>query len=110
MNKQLVPVLHAMQANDINQAAVSMLDTLLDRCTINLITQLTGVSRATLYRWLDEDVPLEQMNYTVAGWFILICETSPKVQLLLERGAFKHKRLAKRWLDNEGEQDEHTQA
>lgn len=105
-DKQLTPLLHAMQPNDISQAAITTLDTLLDRCTINLVTQLTGVSRATLYRWLDEDVPLDAVNHVVAGWFILVCETSPKIQLLMERAPLTHPRLAKRWL--EGEENEHS--
>jgi len=94
--------LHNMNPLDINQMALDTLDVLLERCTINLVTTLTGISRPTLYRWLDEDLPLDAMNYRDSAWFILVCETSPKVQMLLTRPPLSHPRLAKRIID-EGE-------
>lgn len=91
--------LHEMPATEINQAAIEMLDRLLEVGTLNLISDLTRITRPTLYRWLDADVELERMSHHVAGWFLVICETSPKVQALLKRGALSHPRLAKRVTD-----------
>lgn len=88
--------LHRMDANDINQAALRTLDRLLERCTLNMVTKLTGISRTTLYKWLDEDLPLDAMNYRDAAWFILVCETSPKVDMLLQRAPLSNPRLAGR--------------
>lgn len=91
--------LHAMQPDEINAAAVHLLGRLLDRCTLNLVCQLSGISRVTLYKWLDATVPLEAMNHRDAAWFILMAETSPKMQMLLQRGPLTRPRLAKRLLD-----------
>ncbi len=94
--------MHNMQPVFINQMAFDKLEELLTRCTLNLVTQLTGISRPTLYRWLDPDRSLEEMNYRDSAWFILVCETSPKVKMLLDRPPLSHPRLAKRLLE-EGE-------
>lgn len=91
--------MHSMQHVDINQIAFDKLNELLTRCTLNLVTQLTGISRPTLYRWLDPDLSLEEMNHRDSAWFILMCETSPKVQMLLTRPPLSHPRLAKRLTD-----------
>lgn len=91
--------LHEMEGADINQAACTLLEQLMQCASINLIAQLTRITRTTLYRWLDADVELERMSPQIAGWFILICETSPKLQALLQRGARSHPRLAKRITD-----------
>ncbi len=99
--------IHQMDETDINQKAYDMLLQLLECCTINLVSQLTRVTRTTLYRWLDPDRSLEEMDFKQAAWFIVVCETSPKVQLLLTRGPLSHPRLAKRLLEEEGN-DEHT--
>ena len=101
----LVNSLHNMERNDINQIAYDRLEALLLRCTINLITQLTSISRPTLYRWLDTERALEDMNYRDAAWFILVCETSPKVKMLMDRPPLSHPRLAKRIID-EGVENE----
>ncbi len=95
--------IHAMSHNQINQAAVTVLDRLLQRCTLNLVCNLTGISRTTLYKWLDEDVTLDEMNHRDAAWFILLAETSPKMQMLLDRAPLSNPRMAKRLLDDEGE-------
>lgn len=92
--------LHAMTATDINQEAVDLLDRLQEACTLHLISELTGIARPTLYRWLDVNRPLEAMDHRVSGWFILVCETSPKIQGLLKRGKLSHPRLAKRITDD----------
>ena len=91
--------LYSMQPIEINQVAYDKLNELLKRCTIHLVAQLTGVTRKTLYRWLDGNVTLEEMDYKQAAWFILVCETSPKVQLLLTRPPLSQRRMAKRLTD-----------
>lgn len=93
--------LHQLKDTEINQAALNILQWLLWRCSMNLITDLTGITRATLYRWLDPKRKLETINTRDAAWFILICETSPRVQLLLSRPPGKNPHLAKRMLDQE---------
>ena len=101
--------LHNMRPVDINQIAYDKLQELLARCTIHLVTTLTGISRPTLYRWLDPDRSLEEMNYRDAAWLILFCETSPKVKLLLDRPPLSLPRMAKRITDEvEGEDNEQT--
>ena len=97
--------LHDMQPEFINQMAYDKLNELLTRCTINLVSQLTRITRVTLYRWLDEDRSLEEMDFKQAAWFILVCETSPKVKMLLDRPPLSHPRLAKRVIE-EGENNE----
>ena len=84
-----------------NQMAIDKLDQLLQRATVNLVSQLTGITRTTLYRWLDTSLPLDAMNYRDSAWFILVCETSPKIQMLLQRGPLSHPRMAKRIIDGE---------
>ena len=42
------------------------------------------------------------MNHFHAAWFLLVCETNPKIRLLLTRGPMSHPRLAKRVIE-EGE-------
>jgi len=103
--RETVDNLHDMDATSINQLAYDKLNELLERCTLNLVAQLTRISRPTLYRWLDTDCSLEEMNYRDAAWFFLVCETSPKVQMLLTRPPLSHPRLAKRLLD-EGEDND----
>ncbi len=103
--RETIDNMYNMQPIDINQIAFDKLHELLERCTVNLVTQLTGISRPTLYRWLDADRSLEEMNHRDSAWFILVCETSPKVKMLLDRPPLSHPRLAKRLLD-EGEDNE----
>ena len=93
--------LHNMDSNDINQVALRLLDRLLERCTLNMVTKLTGVTRTTLYRWLDESLPLDAMNVRDTAWFIMICETSPKVQMLMQRAPLSNRRLAGRLIEEE---------
>lgn len=93
--------LHSMDSNDINAVAVKYLDNLLQRCTIHLVCDLTGISRTTLYKWLDESVELDAMNHRDAAWLILLYETSPKMQMLVQRGPLSNPRLAKRLIDGE---------
>jgi len=103
--KEKIPVhelVYEMDHNEINQAAIDLLYKLLDCCTLNLVSQLTGITRPTLYRWMDEKLPLDAMDYRQSTWFILVVETSPKIQALLQRGPISNPRLAKRLLD-EGE-------
>lgn len=101
--KKYLAELHKMQPVDINAAAVKLLDALLQRCTINLVSDLTAISRVTLYRWLDESIELEAMNHRDAAWFIMQCETNPKLVLLLGRAPLSNPRLAKRLTDEVGE-------
>jgi len=103
-------LLHSMDHNEINLAALALLDKLLERCTVNLISQLTGITRVTLYRWLDVEVPLESMNVRDAAWFIMLCETSPKLKMLLARAPLTNPRLAKRLTDAMTEQTEEDDA
>lgn len=98
--------LHSMEPADINAAACQVLARLLDRCTLNLVCSITGISRTTLYKWLDPDVPLESMNHRDAAWFIVMAETSPKMLMLMQRGPAMRPRLAKRMLDAETEKGE----
>lgn len=84
--KQRHTELHSMERNDINQLAVTYLDKLLQHCTLNLVQRIVGISRTTLYKWLDEDVALDDMNHYHAAWFVLQYETNPKVAMLLQRG------------------------
>ena len=106
--RDTIDSMHAMLPIHINQIAYDKLQELLTRCTINLVTQLTGVSRPTLYRWLDPNLALEEMNYRDSAWFILVCETSPKIQMLLTRPPLSHPRLAKRMLDEQEQQHDTT--
>lgn len=92
--------LHSMDRNDICAIAVKYLDNMLQRCTLHLVCDLTGISRTTLYKWLDSDVALDQMNHRDAAWFILLYETSPKMQMLVQRGPLSKPRLAKRLLED----------
>ena len=103
--RETIDNLHAMLPIEINQIAYDKLQELLTRCTVNLVTNLTGVSRTTLYRWLDPERSLEEMNPRDSAWFILVCETSPKVKMLLARPPLSHPRLAKRIID-EGESND----
>lgn len=91
--------LHLMSSVQINQAAVNVLEDLLERCTLNLVCDLTGISRTTLYKWLDPDVSLDEMNHRDAAWLIMLAETSPKVQLLMQRGPLSKPRMARRMLE-----------
>ncbi len=93
--------IHAMTNNQVNQAAINVLDQLLQRCTLNLVSDLTGISRTTLYKWLDEELPLDDMNHRDAAWLILMAETSPKMKMLLQRGPLSNPRLARRMLEGE---------
>ena len=88
-----------MSNDDINLAALELLDRLMQCCTLNLAHELTGISRTTLYKWLDDDVPLEAMSARDSAWFILQCETNPKLSMLLQRGPASHPKLAKRLTD-----------
>ena len=99
--RETIDNMHNMKPVDINQVAYDKLQELLTRCTLNLVTTLTGISRPTLYRWLDTACSLEEMNHRDAAWFILVCETSPKVKMLLARPPLSHPRLAKRLLEGE---------
>lgn len=102
--KEKVPlhqVLYDTDHNDINQAAIDLLYKLLECCTLNLVSQLTGVTRPTLYRWMDEKLPLDAMDYRQSAWFILVVETNPKIQALLKRGPVSNPRLAKRTLEGD---------
>jgi len=98
--RETIDKMHSMRKEDINQVAYDKLQELLECCTINLVAKLTGITRPTLYKWLDAEIAYEEMNHYHAAWFILVCETNPKVQMLLERGPVTHPRLAKRMLDN----------
>ena len=97
--RETIDNLHNMQPVEINQVAYDKLQELLERCTVNLVATLTGITRKTLYRWLDPERSLEEMDYKQAAWFILVCETSPKVQLLLHRAPLSHPRMAKKLTD-----------
>ena len=94
--------LHCMESDDINQAALTLLDRLLQRCTMLLVTDLTGITRTTLYKWLNESLPLDAMSTRDSAWFILMCETSPKLIMLLKRAPLEDIRKA-RHLVNIGE-------
>lgn len=91
-----VKQLHTMSPLDINQEAVRLLNKLLERATYNLISKLTGITRPTLYRWMSEDVEFEQMNFMAAAWFIVQCETNPKLVQLMSRAPLTYRRLAGR--------------
>lgn len=97
--EQIHPNLFAMNSEDINLAALEVLDNMLERCTLHLVCELTGISRTTLYKWLDDDVAVESMSARDSAWFILQCETNPKLVMLLERGPASHPKLAKRLTD-----------
>lgn len=99
----IIENLHSMTHAEICQAAVSLLVSLNERCSLNLITDLAGISRTTLYKWLDDSIPLESMNYRDAAWFILYCETSPRVKLLLERPPLSHPRMARKLIGEFGD-------
>ncbi len=94
--RQVHHSLYNTDPNMINQLALVKLEVLLERATVNLISDLTGVTRTTLYRWLDEDLPLDVMNHRDSAWFILVCETSPEIKMLMDRAPLSHPRLAKR--------------
>jgi hypothetical protein len=96
-----------MDRVDINRKAVELLDALLERCTLNLVSKITGITRVTLYRWLDESIALDDMNPRDAAWLILQCETNPKLVLLMSKPPMSKPRLAKRVIESElGEDNE----
>ncbi len=99
MSKQYKPPMHAhlyaTSTETIQLAAVELLDSLLDRCTIHLLSELTDITRATLYKWINEDLPLEAINKNLACWFILVCETDPRIIMLSERPPTQYQRYAK---------------
>lgn len=95
----ITPFLYSMDPDAIKQEALDILDKLLERATINLVSNLTNITRPTLYRWLNEDLPFSAMNVRDAAWFIMVCEHSPKVLMLLDRAPLKNPRLAKRLTD-----------
>ena len=97
--KLIHPELHNMQRTDISQAALDMLYALLECCTINLVSDLTSISRTTLYKWLDESIDLEAMSHRDSGWFILMCETDPKLIGVLARGPVSRPRMAKKLVE-----------
>ena len=97
--KLIHPELHHMDREDLNQEAVTMLDTLLECCTMHLVSELTGISRTTLYKWTDESVSLEAMSHRDSMCFILMCETDPKLIGVLTRGPVSHPRMAKRLVE-----------
>lgn len=105
----LVSRLHSMGEVEINEIAFQKLEHLLERCTMHLVTKLTGISRPTLYRWMDTERGLEAMNARDAAWFILLCETSPRLKMLMQRPPLSHPRLAGRLFqdaDTQGESNE----
>jgi len=105
---QTIKQLHEADADTIRQIALDKLDALLERCTINLVTQLTRISRPTIYRWLDESLDYEAMDWKDCAWFILVCNTSPKVKMLMDRPPLSHPRLAKRVIEEGEANDERT--
>lgn len=90
-----------MKPEVINQVAYDRLNMLLERCTINLVSSLTQITRRTLYRWLDPDRSLEEMDHKIATYFLVHCAFNGKVQMLMERAPLSHKRLAGRLLEGE---------
>ena len=96
-----------MQASpvEVNQCAYDMLQHLLTRCTINLVAMLTSISRRTLYRWLDADRSLEEMDHKIAIYFLVHCVHNRKIKMLFDRPPLSHPRLAKRIID-EGNDNE----
>jgi len=97
---ELLTQLHGLPPIEINQLALGKLNELLERCSVNLVSSMTGITRPTLYRWLDTDISYEEMDHRIAAWFILYCETSPKAKLLLDRPPLSHKRMAKRVIED----------
>lgn len=102
-SKPIHTLLHDMSHKAINQSALSYLYALLDRSTLNLVSTLTGITRQSLYRWLDPNLPVESISHRDAAWFILVCETSPKLQLLLSKPKATRPHLANRALKKEME-------
>lgn len=104
--------LHSMTSLEIQQAAYDRLQLLLTRCTIHLVQRLTHISRPTLYRWLNTDRALEQMDRCQCITFIVMFETEPKIRMLLERPPLKYPRLASRVIaeDTAEEGEQHEQA
>ncbi len=88
----------------INQVAFDRLNMLLERCNINLVSNLTGITRRTFYRWLDTDRSLEEMDHKIATYFLVHCAFNGKVQMLMERPPLSHRRLAGRVIE-EGDTD-----
>lgn len=74
-----------MEPVEINRLAVHKLVKLLNISTMGLIERLTGITRQTQYRWLDESRSYDQMDYHKAAWFILMLETKPQLILLQDR-------------------------
>lgn len=96
MTNPTLDKLHAMDQDAIAELAYRRLTHLMNRATIHLVSQLTAISRPTLYRWLDPERPLSDMNVRDCAWFILMTETSPRVKLLMQRPPMSHPRLAHR--------------
>jgi len=90
--------LYLMSPNLINATAVRYLNNLLNYTTLNLISELTGVARSTFYRWLDPDVNYDKMNHRDAAWFIVMYETMPQIELLLDKQPSRQ-RLSHRLID-----------
>jgi hypothetical protein len=87
--------LYSLQPIEINKAAIAYLDKMTDRAPLNLIATLTHVSRPTLYKWQDKNTPYDSINFKDAAWFILMCETNPKVKMLLDRPPLTRKHRAR---------------
>ena len=83
--KKILDQIHSMDPDDVKAHALVLLCDLLERSTMQLAHELTGITRATMYRWLDEELGYESMSIRDCAWFILLCETSPKLQMLLSR-------------------------
>jgi hypothetical protein len=93
--------LYGMQPDAIKHAALKLLVLMDMRCSVKLMAEITGISRTTLYKWFDADVPLEAMSVRDCAWFILVCETDPKLMRLLSREPATHKNLVRQGMAQE---------
>ncbi len=91
--------LSQLSRGEINLCAYETLNELLERCTINLVARLTSITRKTLYRWLDPDRSLEEMDHKIAVYFLTLFVYDKKIQLLMTRPPLSHRRLAGRLLE-----------
>ena len=110
MTDNLTPNLPYMTKAEINQAAYDLLVEMLQCCTINLLSDKTGISRPSFYRWLDPDVSIEEMDPKAAAWFIVFMEHQLQFVELRKKGPASHPRLSHRVINSQpnGKDNDHS--
>ena len=71
--------IHQMDHEEVSTIAHSYMIALLHKQSIGFVCEQTGFSRRTVYRWLDEDLPVTSIAMATGAYFILVCETKPAI-------------------------------